>query len=366
MSNDVVTSDSSKKDGSTKCATDPCAKSVERLRPIWAAEDDDDALNIGFLLAPDFPLLTMSGALDVLRHANRFAPQPRYRFTTYALDGAPALASNGLAIDAKDLEETARPDWLFVVCGFHPERITEDRILNWLRRLASRGVKLGGVSAGSFILARAGLLVGRECAVHWEYAGAFEEMWPDAELTDRLYVIENDRATCAGGAATMDMFLRMVADELGADVAAKASEQMLLDRVRSTLDRQTSAAMFRAKTRSRALAQAIGAMEDHLDAPLSMIEIAEMVRLTRRQLHRLFREHTGLAPTDFYRDLRLRYARNLLRQTPTKVIDVALASGFGSHSHFSKVYREHFGVSPLKDRHNGLLRRAVEIVDSVN
>lgn len=320
---------------------------------VWADEADDDAVEIGFLMIPDFALLTMSGALDVLRHANRFNGKPRYRFRTYSADGAPVPSSNGLTVNSScALDESAKPWRLFVVCGFHPERITDEHILAWLRRLARRGVTLGGISAGAFVLARAGLLNGYDCAVHWEYAGAFEEMWPEVNLTDRLYVIDRDRETCAGGSATIDMFLRIVAEDLGADVAAKAAETMLVDRVRTTLDRQTSAALFRAKARSSALAQAIEAMEGNLDAPLSMIEIAQMVGLTRRQLHRLFREHTGLAPTDFYRDLRLRYARNLLRQTPGKVIDIALASGFGSHSHFSKVYREHFGVSPLKDRHN--------------
>lgn len=320
---------------------------------IWADETDDSAVEVGFLLIPDFPLLSLSAAIDALRHANRFAGRPRYRFRTYAMDSETISASNGLDISVSSgLEESARPWRLFVVCGFHPERITDERILNWLRRLSRRGVTLGGVSAGAFVLARAGLLDDYDCAVHWEYAGAFEEMWSKPRLTDRLYVIDRDRETCAGGSAVLDMFLRIVAEDLGADVAAKAAEQMLVDRVRTTLDRQTSAALFRAKARSSALAQAIEAMESHMDAPLSMIEIAQMVGLTRRQLHRLFREHTGLAPTDFYRDLRLRMARNLLRQTPTKVIDIALAAGFGSHSHFSKVYREHFGVSPLKDRQN--------------
>lgn len=337
------------------CKSDAAAPAVEpaRQRPIWASTEDGAAIEIGFLMVPDFPLLTMSGALDVLRHANRFAPKPHYRFRTFSSAGAAVRASNGLSIETNaGVDEDAKPHWLFVVCGFHPERITDERTLNWLRRLARRGVRLGGISAGAFILARAGLVKGRRCAVHWEYAGAFEEMWPEVELTDRLYVIETDRATCAGGSATIDMFLSLVSEDLGPDVAARAAEQMQIGRVRSTMDRQTSAALFRAKTRSSALAQAIEAMEGRMDQPLSMNEIARMVRLTRRQLHRLFREHTGLAPTDFYRDLRLRYARNLLRQTPTKVIDVALASGFGSHSHFSKVYREHFGVSPLKDRHN--------------
>ncbi|MBX2856887.1 MAG: GlxA family transcriptional regulator [Rhodobacteraceae bacterium] len=314
-----------------------------------------DTREIGFLLIDEFPLLSLSGAVDVLRHANRFAGRKRFLTRVYTPSGGPALASNLLEIAAdRGLDDDARPHMLFVVCGFHPERVTDEKVLSWLRRLASRGVGLGGISAGAFVLARAGLLEGHQCAVHWEYAGPFREMWPTVELTDRLYVIDGARRTCAGGSATIDMFLRLVVDELGPehgpDVAAKAAEQMLVERVRSTMDRQTSAALFHAKSRSEGLAAAIEAMEGAMDAPLSMLELAQIIGLTRRQLHRLFREHTGQSPTDFYRELRLRYARTLLRRTSTKVIDVALASGFGSHSHFSKVYREHFGVSPLKDR----------------
>lgn len=311
---------------------------------------------VGFLITPEFPLLSLSGAIDVLRHvnaelANRGASAPRYAARVFSADGAPVRASNGLEITPNAGLDPDPTLWrLFVVCGFHPDRVVDDKALAWLRRLARQGVPLGGVSAGAFVLARAGLLQGRRCAVHWGYASWFRELWPEIELVDRLYVIDGNRTTCAGGSATIDMFLTLVAADSGADVAAAAAEQMLVDRVRGAMDRQTSAALFRAKARSAALAQAIEAMEGHVDAPMTVIEIAAHVGLTRRQLHRLFREHTGSTPTDFYRDLRLRHARNLLRGTPNKVIDIALASGFCSHSHFSKVYREHFGVSPLQDR----------------
>ncbi|MEO1292722.1 MAG: GlxA family transcriptional regulator [Pseudomonadota bacterium] len=312
-------------------------------------------IRVGFLLVPDFPLYPLSSAIDSLRHANRFLGREAYRVTIHTPNGGPMRASNGLEVAAHaGMFESPRradlPDRLFVVCGFHPERVVAEPILGWLRYLATHGTVMGGVSAGAFVLARAGLLRDYACAVHWEYAGAFEEMWPECHLTDRLYVIDRDRLTCAGGAATVDLFLRMVAEDGMPEVAAKAAETMLVERVRTTIDRQTSAALIRAKSRSAGLASAIEAMEGHMDAPLSMIEIAQIVGLTRRQLHRLFRDHTGLSPTDFYRNLRLRHARTLLRRTPTKVIDVALASGFTSHSHFSKVYRDHFGVSPLKDR----------------
>lgn len=314
-------------------------------------------IEIGFLLVPGFPLMSLSSALDVIRHANLYAGYSRYRYRTYAPDGGLVKAGNNLEIQAgAGLEESATPGLVFVCAGsdMAESDAGHARTHAWLRRLSSRGVPLGGISAGSYILARAGLLSGHKCALHWYDAALFRENFPDVEVTDALYEIDRDRLTSSGGAATIDLMLRIVADDLGSDIAAKIAEMLQLDRIRSTVDRQTSASLYKARARSVPLARAIRAMEENLEQPLTMLEMSELIGLTRRQLHRLFRQHTGSTPTDFYRDLRLRHARSLLHGTPARIIDVAAATGFGSHSHFTKVYRQRFGVSPLKDRHNDL------------
>lgn len=320
---------------------------------------NDGEIEIGFLLVPNFPLVCLSSALDVLRHANMYAEKARYRYRTYAEQGGTVRASNGLEIQAGDvIAETADPALLFVCAGSaggaDPLRGETTETRKWLRHLARNNTPLGGISAGTFILARSGLMDGYQCAVHWDDATVFRETFPEIELSNQVFIIDRDRLSCSGGAATIDMMLRIVAEDLGPEIAAKVAEMMLVDRVRSTLDKQASAALYKAKARSEPLARAIEAMELNIEAPLSMIELATHITLTRRQLHRLFRQHTGQTPTDFYRDLRLRHARSLLHGTPAKIIDVAMASGFGSHSHFTKVYRERFGVSPLKDRREDL------------
>lgn len=314
-------------------------------------------IEIGFLLVPGFPLMSLGSALDVIRHANLYAGYDRYRYRTYAPDCALVKAGNNLEIQAgSGLEDTATPALMFVCAGsdIKPADANHPRTHTWLRRLASRGVPLGGISAGSYVLAKAGLLNDRKCALHWYDAALFRENFPDIEVTDALYEIDRDRLTSSGGSATIDLMLRIVADDIGSDIASKIAEMLQVDRIRSTVDRQTSASLYKAKARSVPLAKAITAMEGNLEQPLTMIELAELISLTRRQLHRLFRQHTGSTPTDFYRDLRLRHARALLHGTPARIIDVAAATGFGSHSHFTKVYRQRFGVSPLKDRHNDL------------
>lgn len=312
---------------------------------------NEGEIEIGFLLVPSFPLVCLSSALDVLRHANNYAGVNRYRYRTYAQESGTVRASNGLEIQAGAvIAEMTEPALLFVCAGSNPYKGDTPETRKWLRHLARNNTPLGGISAGTFLLARAGLMDGYQCAIHWDDATVFRETFPEIELTNQVFIIDRDRFSCSGGAATIDMMLRIVADDLGPDIAAKVAEMMLVDRVRSTLDKQASAALYKAKSRSEPLSRAIEAMEQNLEAPLSMIELASHITLTRRQLHRLFRQHTGQTPTDFYRDLRLRHARSLLHGTPAKIIDVAMASGFGSHSHFTKVYREHFGVSPLKDR----------------
>jgi transcriptional regulator GlxA family with amidase domain len=340
-----------------------CAFEAQDAPNQWRGEisvfKNDGEIEIGFLLVPNFPLVCLSSALDVLRHANMYAEKARYRYRTYAEQGGTVRASNGLEIQAGDvIAETADPALLFVCAGSaggaDPLRGETTETRKWLRHLARNNTPLGGISAGTFILARSGLMDGYQCAVHWDDATVFRETFPEIELSNQVFIIDRDRLSCSGGAATIDMMLRIVAEDLGPEIAAKVAEMMLVDRVRSTLDKQASAALYKAKARSEPLARAIEAMELNIEAPLSMIELATHITLTRRQLHRLFRQHTGQTPTDFYRDLRLRHARSLLHGTPAKIIDVAMASGFGSHSHFTKVYRERFGVSPLKDRREDL------------
>ena len=318
--------------------------------------DRTGEIEIGFVLVEGFPLVALSSALDALRHANGYAEAPRYRYRTYSLDGGLVKASNRLDIQAGGAVGDGDPAMLFVCAGsaFSPEEAHHPKVQGWLRRLASRGVPLGGISAGSHVLAEAGLLDGYSCALHWYDAGVFRETYPAVEVTDRLFCIDRDRLTCCGGTATIDMMLRIVGDDLGPRIAAKTAEMMQVERVRSGVDRQAGASLYKTKVRSAPLAKAIETMEGNLDAPVSMIELSREVGLTRRQLHRLFRQYTGETPTDFYRDLRLRHARALLHGTPAKIIDVAAATGFGSHSHFTKVYRERFGISPLKDRHSDL------------
>jgi transcriptional regulator GlxA family with amidase domain len=305
------------------------------------------------LLLPNFSLMGVIAAIDVMRHANRLSRKELYRWFTYSPDGGAVRASNGLVLNAEKIpEDSPLLDSIFVCGGFNPERFKDPGVFRWLRNAARRGVRLGAVTTGAYVLARAGLLDGYACTIHWENATSFAADFPDIELRNNLYVIDRDRYSCSGATATLDMFLHIVSEEHGSGLAMGIAEELQVDRIRSSVDEQARAYRVAVLHRSQKLAAAISAMEGNLEAPLAVNDLAGRAGLTRRQLHRLFRHHTHMSPQEYYRDLRLRHARLMLMNTITPILEIAVATGFTTHSHFTKCYRQRFGVSPRDDRLN--------------
>jgi transcriptional regulator GlxA family with amidase domain len=315
--------------------------------------DESKPIETGLLLLPNFSLLGVIAAIDVMRHANRLSRKELYAWRTYSSNGGAVRASNGLVLNAERFPDSDVVFGSIFVCGgFNPERFKDPAVFEWLRNSARRGVRLGAITTGAYVLARAGLLNGYACTIHWENATSFADDFPDIELRKNLYVIDRDRYSCSGATATLDMFLHIVSEEHGPGLAIGIAEELQVDRIRSSVDEQARAYRVAVLHRSQKLAAAIAAMEGNLDTTLSVNELADRAGLTRRQLHRLFRHHTHMSPREYYRDLRLRHARLMLLNTITPILEIAVSTGFTTHSHFTKCYRQRFGVSPRDDRLN--------------
>jgi transcriptional regulator GlxA family with amidase domain len=213
-----------------------------------------------------------------------------------------------------------------------------------------KGVDIGALCTGSYILARAGLLNGYRCTIHWENLPSFVEDFPEIEVTSELFEIDRNRLTCAGGTAAIDMMLNIIAMQHGHELAASVADQFMHERIRDRHDRQRMSLQVRLGVRHPKLLTVIKAMEQNLEEPLSRGALASNARLSTRQLERLFRRYLRRSPARYYLELRLNKARLLLLQTNMSVIDVALACGFVSASHFSKCYRDFFGHTPRKER----------------
>lgn len=311
---------------------------------------------IGFLLVPDFSMIAFTSAVEPLRIANRMSGRALYTWSLISKDGAPVTASNGVSVNvelsmARIAEREALPFATAILCsGLGAERYRDREVLAWLRRLDRPGVRVGALCTGAHILARAGLLDGCRCTIHWENLAGFREAFPEIEVAADLFEIDRDRLTCSGGTAALDMMLHLIALGHGGELARKVSEQCLLDRIRGAHDHQRMPIGVRFGVHHPKLLRTIEMMEANLEEPLSADELARQVGLSRRQLERLFRNALGRPPARFYLERRLERARHLLYQTELPVIEVALACGFVSASHFSKCYRQMYGKTPRAER----------------
>lgn len=313
---------------------------------------------LAFLLVPNFSMIAFATAVEAVRLANRMAERELYRRVVVSKDGQAVSASNGITVQA-DMAMTdlfrqggsqRRPDMVIVCSGLGVERYRDPETFGWLRLIERQGTVLGALCTGAYVLARAGLLDGYKSAIHWESLPAFQETFPDIDISADLFEVDRNRLTCAGGTAALDMMLYVIAQTHGPQLATKVSEQCLLDRMRSPHDRQRLPLRARLGVHNPKLIRAIEMMEANLAEPLDQDTLAGFVGLSRRQLERLFRKHLGRAPAHYYLELRLEKARNLLYQSDLAVVDIALACGFVSASHFSKCYRQMFGKSPREER----------------
>jgi AraC family transcriptional regulator, glycine betaine-responsive activator len=307
--------------------------------------------NIGLILIPRFSLISFTSMVEAMRLANRMSGQELYRWRFLSTDGRPVRSSSGLTVEA-DAEINAANDIdCAVVCGgIDIQRFDDRQVVSWLRRMGRRGIDIGALCTGSHILANAGLLDGHRCTIHWENLAGFLEDFPDVEVTAELFEIDRNRFTCSGGTAAVDLMLNVIGRQHGHELAAAVADQLMHERIRDEHDHQRMSLPARLGVRHPKLLSVIELMEQNLEEPMARTELARRVGLSTRQLERLFRKYLSRSPARYYLELRLHKARLLLVQTNMSVIDVALACGFVSASHFSKCYRDFFGRTPRKER----------------
>lgn len=304
-----------------------------------------------FVLLENFSLLSFAAALDCLRIANRMADQTLYTWVTTGESGDTVACSAGTRFHLDmPLEELGRDDTMLLCGGSDIQQATTKKLLNWLRREARRGLGVGGLCTASYVMARAGLLDGKRATIHWENHDSFTEEFDDVELTKSVFVVDGNRMSTAGGTSSIDLMLKIIADEQGDKLANAVADQMIYASIRTDQDTQRLSVPTRIGVRHPKLSQVIQMMEANIEEPISPAILAKDVGMSTRQLERLFRRYLNRSPKRYYMELRLQKARNLLMQTDMTVINVALACGFASPSHFSKCYRSHYHTTPYRER----------------
>ena len=287
---------------------------------------------IGFVLLPRFSMIAFTAAVEVMRQANRLSGRELYQWPLFTIDGSPVAASNGLLLTpAGDLEAASKLQTVALCGGVDVQKIDDRRLMSWLRWMDRQGRDIGAICTAPYILARAGLLDEVTCTIHWENLAAFVEEFPELDVTNELFEIDRKRFTCAGGTAPLDMMLNVVAKQHGHELAAAVAEQFMHERIRNHHDHQRMSLPARLGVRHPKLLSVIATMEQHLEercpapswrggGPVHAPARAALPQVSEPLARALLSE--------------LRLNRRAAAADNLSVIDVALACGFVSASHF--------------------------------
>lgn len=318
-------------------------------------------VRIGLLLLPPCSVLSIGTVLEPLSRVNRQLGRRAYDYLTLSTDGKPVALYGGLSwpVDMA-LADAPTLDLLLVLA----EEVTTLRdgelVLSTLSHLAQQRVSLGGLHTGAWWLARAGVLSGHRATVHWQEQARLAEACEDVILTSNLFEIDRERYTSSGGTANLDLLLHLIESREGTELAANLSEQLCMERIRPTHEKQRVPLANRIGGSQPKLTEAVMLMEANIEEPLTTDDIARLVGLSRRQLERLFKQYLNSVPSKYYLELRLSRARQLLMTTSKSIVQIGLSCGFSSGPHFSSTYRTHFGITPREERNQQTGRSTAE------
>ncbi|MCQ4633619.1 GlxA family transcriptional regulator [Shinella sp. CPCC 100929] len=314
--------------------------------------DTRNLQRIGFVLVPNFALMSYASASEPLRAANLIAGTPLYDIVPLSADGLPVRSSAGLEIACGRLADLGGACHTLHVCaGGNPADWRDSAALHApLRKFARDGVRIGGISSGAYILAAAGLLETCDFTVHWEHAPLLRETFPHLTPRQARFVVDGGRVTCGGGVAPLDMMHAVIAERMGADFARRVSDWYLHTAVAESADPQRGSAAERYGTHHPALLTVLEMMEASIENPLGRPEMARLAGISPRHLDRLFLTHRGESFLDTYRAIRLAHGRRLLEQSPLSIAEIAYATGFSSAGHFSRAFKAAYGQTPAGAR----------------
>ncbi|MCP5087114.1 MAG: GlxA family transcriptional regulator [Rhodobacteraceae bacterium] len=300
-----------------------------------------------FLLLPEFTLLAFTSAVEPLRIANQLSQKALYQWQVFSEDGNPVCSSSGIEVNVTGTLTGVTKDQTLVICsGIKGYDAASAKTLSAMREHNRFGGSLGGICTGAITLARAGLLENKKFTLHWENQPAFVEAYPNLEFSKRIFEIDGNIFTCGGGAAAIDLMLRIIARDYGDDFSAMVADMCLHGVRRFERTEQRSSLASAINTRNPKIIQIVKLMLENIENPLDLDDLAGSVGYSRRQIERQFKKALGQTPWIYYRNIRVDHGRGILAETDMSISEVAVACGFTSAAHFTRSYKARFGETP--------------------
>jgi transcriptional regulator GlxA family with amidase domain len=312
---------------------------------------------VAILIFPGVQSLDVSGPLDVFAEANRFLPvEQHYRIEVLGTQPGLMQCSNGMPLGAHRHYAEAGDAYDLLLMAGGPELPAAPRdaaLCDWLAGAAARARRYGSICNGAFLLARAGLLEGRNVATHWNDAPALAAAFPGVRVdADSIYLRDGDLYTSAGVTAGIDLSLYLLAQDHGPDVALSVAKRLVVFTQRRGGQSQFSPYLTPHVEVSSPVAQVQEHVLAHIGEALTVDELARLVAMSARNFARVFVRDAGVTPAEFIERARIDAARVMLESSATPLKTVAYRCGFGNANHLRQVFQKRLGLTARQYRSN--------------
>jgi len=302
---------------------------------------------VSLLVLDDATMLTVASVLDPLRAANRLSRSNLFNWKIYSPgENSVRLVGDFEMRTAGSFHQSNAGDILIVVASFNQSRHADRRLLQALRRASSQFSIICGIEAGTWLLARAGIVQSHAVTTHWEDFESLSQTYPDLDVHHYRYVIDGKIWTCGGASPALDMMLKLIEKTVDKSLALQVASVFIYDQTHASTDLQPALSLGQLEVFEPRIAAAVRLMEDNIDSPLPVSAIARRAGISGKMLEILFKTHLDETPGRYYLRLRLMRARKLVLDTRLPIHDISIRSGFSSQSAFARSFKQAFGDSP--------------------
>ena len=307
--------------------------------------------NITLLVLPDSTMMTVASVIDPLRAANRILSQKLFDWQITSPTGKPVKFAGDFELNVDcAFEEASRSDLLIVIASFNQDRHASKNLIQTLKSKTHLYDIICGVEAGTWLLARASIITHEKITTHWEDIELLAQKFPNLDVRNNRYIIDDKIWTCGGASPALDMMLHLIEQRCNITTALNVASVFIYDQAHKAHDQQPNLSLGRLEKLEPRIAEAVRMMEQTLDQPMLVSKIATKMNLSVKMLEILFRKHLDETPGNYYLQLRLQAAQKLTLDTKLSIQEIAVQTGFNSQSNLSRSFKNRYGQSPVQMR----------------
>lgn len=305
---------------------------------------------------PGIFLLDLAGPADVFMMADRaLTENPGATGCGYELllaspvETTKIATKSGVNIDcAVKASNIDRPIDTLIIAGFSRMELKSGHpFFAWLKDIYPSVRRIGSVCIGTYALAEAGILDGKQATTHWEFSREFQERYPAVKVdTNPFYTRDCNVYTSGGVASGIDLALALVEEDHGHDIALYVARKLVLQLKRPGYQSQYST-LLQVYSFENSLAGKLHSwLAQHLNEDLGVEALAVQSNMSVRNFTRVFLRQTGLTPAKFVEKLRIEVARKYLEDSDLTIEQVADKCGLGGLVSMRRTFLRHIMVSP--------------------